>query len=148
MTLGGQVAADNIGAAFDLQIAVLRIMGIAPLGMSQRCRAYTPDLPATGDLVCDPARYWVQRNGQWAFMMANGHPGTAQFVSDATPADGCLVVLDPHPGSDMPAAFLERFGVLLAVNAAANGSGANLPMADGAEESLAQHLAAQAQLTI
>jgi len=108
---------------------------------------YTADLPVADDLVCVAARNGLEHNGRWAFMIAAGHPGTAQFVSDATPTDGCLAVLDPHPGSDVPAVFLERFGVLLAVNDAANGAGADLPLADGAEQSLAHHLAAQAQLS-
>jgi hypothetical protein len=82
-------------------------------------------------------------------MLTNPPSGAqAQFVSDTTPTDGCLVVLDPQPGSDVPAVFLEHFGVLFAVNGAANGPGANLPMADSAEQSLAHHLAAQAQLIL
>jgi hypothetical protein len=138
---------DLLPDAFNTELAVLRIMWDGATWHVSPLLGYTPGLPASDDLVCTPARYWLDRNGRWTSMMADGHPGTAQFVSDTTPIDGCLVVLDPHPGSDVPAVFLERFGVLLAVNQAANGPGANLPMADAPEESLAHHLAAQVQLT-
>ena len=145
--LGGQVVSDHLPDAFNTEFAVVRITWEGGAWHVTLLLGSTPGLPATDDLVCTPARYWLEHNGRWAFMMADGHPGTAQFVSDTTPTDGCLVVLDPHPGTDVPAAFLERFGVLLAVNQAANGAGANLPMVDAAEESLAHHLAAQVQLT-
>src|SRR5260221_500421 len=82
-----------------------------------------------------------------AIMMAEPRPGRARSAPDAPPPDACLVVLAPQPGTDVPAAFLHRVGVLLAVNDAANGPGADLPMADSAEQSLAHRLAAQAQLT-
>jgi hypothetical protein len=147
-TLGGQAVASNIGDAFDIQVALLRITWDGATWHVTPLLGYIPGLPVTGDLVCDPARYWLEQNGRWAFMLTNPPSGAqAQFVSDPTTTDGCLVVLDPHPGSDVPAVFLERFGVLLAVNDTANSLGANLPMADSAEQSLAHRLAAQAQLT-
>jgi hypothetical protein len=146
-TLGGHLVAGNIGDLPDVQLILLRISWNNATWHVTPLLGHTAGLPAADDLVCDPARTWLEQNGRWAFMLADGHPGTAQFVSDRTPIDGCLVVLDPHPGTDVPAVFLERFGVLLAVNAAANGPGANLPLADSAEQSLAHRLAAQAQFT-
>jgi hypothetical protein len=146
--LGGQVVGDHLPDAFDTELAVLRITWDGAAWHVTVLLGYTPGLPATDDSVCTPARYWLEHNGRWAFMMADGHPGTAQFVSDTTPTDGCLVVLDPHPGTDVPAVFLERFGVLLAVNQAANGVGADLPMVDAAEKSLAHRLAVHLQLTL
>jgi hypothetical protein len=146
-TLGGQVVVAPITDAVDGEIAVLRITWDGAAWHVTPLVGYTSGLPVADDLVCDPARYWLY-NGSWGFMLTSPPFGAqVQFVSDATPIDGCLVVLDPFPGSDAPAAFLERFGVLLAVNEAANAPGADLPMADSAEQSLAHRLAAQAQLT-
>jgi hypothetical protein len=147
-TLRGQVVGDHYPDTTDIGFAVLRITWDGASWHVRPILGLTPGLPVADDLVCTSARFWLEHNGSWAFMLTNPPPGAqAQFVSDMTPSDGCLVMLDPLPGSDVPAVFLERFGVLLAVNAAANEGGANLTMADSAEQSLAHHLATQAQLT-
>ena len=62
----------------------------------------------------------------------------AQFASDDTLADGCVAVLT----HGQQAIFLQRFGVLLTVNDAARNPVDNLPVADAAEQRLAQHLLA------
>ena len=56
----------------------------------------------------------------------------------ASPADGCVVVVVNY--GTPPPSFLVRFGVLLAVNDQAINAPDALPMANGAEQRLAQHL--------
>lgn len=148
-TLDGRAVASNLGEDFGLQLAVLRIAWDGATWHVTPILGHTSGLPAADDAVCDPARYSLSQNGTWSFMVTDPPPdGQAQFASDSTPTDGCVAVLDPHPGSDAPAVFLERFGVLLAVNQVAAGSGSGLPLADAAEQQLARQLAAQAQITI
>src|SRR5260221_1296883 len=112
-TLGGQVVAG--GEAVVVHVAALGITGDGATGHVPPPLGLTPGLPATDEPGCKPARYWLEQNGRWAFMMADARPGTAQFVSDATPTDRCLVVLDPQPGADVAAAFLQRLGEAIAV---------------------------------
>jgi hypothetical protein len=140
VTLGGQVVAWQIGEPFGAQLAALRITldgagwHVTPLF------GHMPGLDVADDAVCDPARFAVQQTPSWSFMVTNPPPGeTVQFASDATPADGCVAVLN-HAG---PAIFLERFGVLLTVNDAAVNPTDNLPVADAAEQRLAQQLMAE-----
>ncbi len=143
-TLDGEAVASE-GESFGAQLAVLRITWDQQGWHVTLVFGHTPNFDVADDAVCDPARYWLGQSGTWAFMVADAHPGTAQFVSDTTPTDGCLVVLDPHPGSDVPAVFLERFGVLLAVNDVAYTSADRLPIANAAEQRMAQQLLAQLQ---
>jgi hypothetical protein len=147
-TPDGHEVASGLGEAFGVQLLTFRITwdgaawGVTPLF------GHIAGLPASDDAVCDPARFWLGQ-GHWSFLLADPPPPGAQrpqFVSDATPTDGCLALLS-QPG-DPPAAFLERFGVLLAVNDLAESGGAKLPMADAAEERLARQLAAQAGITV
>jgi hypothetical protein len=103
-------------------------------------------LPVADDAVCDPARFLLSQNATWSFVMTNP-PGGAQpqFASGATPTDGCLAVW--NNGGDT-AVFLERCGVLLAVNDVAAGSQSELPRADAGEQRLARQIAAQAGIRI
>jgi hypothetical protein len=147
-TLTGRVVARNLGEAFGLQLAVLRITWDGASWHVTPIFGYTPGLPAADDAVCDPARAWLSQNGSWSYMVDDPPPGAqAQFASDSTPTDGCVAVLDPHPGSDAPAVFLEQFGVLLAVNDVAAENGAGLPRADAGEQRLAGQIAAQAGIS-
>ncbi|HLZ24976.1 MAG TPA: hypothetical protein VKQ30_22885 [Ktedonobacterales bacterium] len=149
-TQDGRVVAQDLGEAVGLQLAVLRITWDGGGWHVTPILGATPGLPAADDLVCDPARFWLGGNGTWAFMMSDPPPGArTQFVSDSLPTDGCLAVLNPYPRGAPSAVFLQRFGVLLAVNAAAtNGGSAGLPVADAAEQQVARHLAAQVGFTI
>jgi hypothetical protein len=149
-TSDGHIVALGLGESFGLQLAVLRITWDGIVWHVAPILGTTPGLPAADDLVCDPARFWLGGNGTWSFMMSDPPPGAqTQFISDATSTDGCLAVLNPHPPDAPPAVFLERFGVLLAVNVTAeNGGSAALPMANAAERQLAQQLAAWAGITI
>ena len=71
-------------------------------------------------------------------------------VADPNLADGCGVVMTPHPGPDMtltsPASpslvayCLHRFGVLLAANDVAHHQWPYLPVANIREKQLAQRL--------
>lgn len=149
-TLNGHVVARDVGESFGIQLAVLHITWDGVAWHVTPILGTTPGLPAADDLVCDPARYWVGANNTWSFMLADPPPGAQTwFISDATPTDGCLVVLSQHPPEAPSGVFLERFGVLLAVNdVATNGGSAGLPVADAAERQLAQKLATQAGLSI
>jgi hypothetical protein len=140
--LDGQVVAQNIQEASGIQLAFLRITWdnagwhVTPLF------GHIPGFPGTDDVACDPARYWLS-NSTWSFMLTNPPPGsTAQFASDATPTDGCIVVLDQQRGDGSPAVFLERFGVLLTVNDVAVNPVDNFPVADAGERQLAAQLEA------
>src|SRR5260221_2590937 len=105
-TLDGQVVAQDIQEAFGIQLAFFRITSgnagwhVTPLF------GHIPGLPGTDDAACDPARYWLS-NSTWSFMLVNPpSSSTAQFASDATPTDGCLVVLDQQRSDGSPAVFL------------------------------------------
>lgn len=149
-TLDGHVVGQDIGEAFGVQLAVFRITWDGRAWHASQILGAIPGLPAASDLVCDPARFWLGGNSTWSFMMDDAPPGARmQFISDSVPADGCLAVLNPFPRGSPSAVFLQRFGVLLAVNSTAtNGGSAGLPMAGAAERQLAQRLAAQIGLTI
>ncbi|HLJ79965.1 MAG TPA: hypothetical protein VKT52_00680, partial [Ktedonobacterales bacterium] len=149
-TLDGHMVALGLGEAFGMQLAVLRVTWDGVEWHVTPILGTTPGLPATDDLVCDPARFWLGDNSTWSFMMSDPPPGAqAQYISDSIPTDGCLAVLNQHPPDAPSAVFLEHCGVLLAVNAEAeNGGSAGLPMANAAERQLAQQLAAQAGITI
>jgi hypothetical protein len=147
-TLDGQVVGSHLGEELGIQLALLDITlddgewHVAPIF------GHVPRLPVADDVVCDPARYWLEQNGVWSFMVVDPPPdGTAQFASDANPTDGCVAVLIQYPGTP-PAIFLERFGVLLAVNTAAYNPVAGFPMADAAEQRLAMQIATRAGIHV
>src|SRR5262249_37735284 len=100
---------------------------------------HTPGLVAADDMACDPARYALGQTSSWSFMVSNPPPGAqVDFISGATPADGCLISI-AYGGTS--ALFLQRFGVLMTVNDAAQNPVDGLPVADAAERTLAQQLA-------
>lgn len=102
-----------------------------------------PALPASDDAACDTALFQLVST-TWSFMLTDPPPEASLAVaSGATPADGCVVVVRNH-GTPAPV-FLERFGVLLAVNDAAWNPTDNLPMANAAEQAIARQLMAQLQ---
>ncbi len=114
--------------------------------------------PVTDDMVCAPARDWLtNRNGPLPGLgrgplVASG-PGIeagVEYVSGPDPTDGCFVSVDPSalafaPAPIVqPATFLLRFGVLIAVNAAAGQLAPQLPVAGAHEQAIAGQLQAQA----
>ena len=138
-TLDGQVVARDVTEAFGVQLAVLRITWDTTGWHVTPIVGHIPGFDAADDAVCDPARYALAGTPSWSFMMTDPLPGaTVQFVSDATPTDGCAAVLT----HGAPAIFLERFGVLMTVNDAAINPTDNLPVADATEQHLARHLLA------
>jgi hypothetical protein len=142
-TLDGRTVARGIGEQFGVQLMALRIALDSAGWHVTPIFGHTPDLPVADDPVCAPARSWLAM-GTWSFMLVDPPPGAqVQFASDATPADGCVAVLNQAPPTAPSAVFLERFGVLLTVNEVARNPTDNLPVADPAEQSLAQRLAAQ-----
>lgn len=145
-TPGGQVVASQIGERFGTQLAVLRLTWDGGQWHAAAIFGHTPGLDVADDAICDPARYAIESTPSWQFMLADPPPGAqVRFVSDATPADGCVAVLDQAPGSGQAAVFLQRFGVLLTINDVAVNPVDNLPPADATEQQLAQHLLDQAQ---
>ncbi|HZC79395.1 MAG TPA: hypothetical protein VE258_16695, partial [Ktedonobacterales bacterium] len=138
-TLDGRVVAPQVREEFGLQLAVMRVMYDGAGWHVTPILGHSPALDATDDAACDPARYAIVRTPSWKFMLDNPPPGAmAQFASGDTPADGCVAVLT----HGQQAVFLQRFGVLLTVNDAARNPVDNLPMADAAEQRVAQHLLA------
>ncbi|HLZ24127.1 MAG TPA: hypothetical protein VKQ30_18590 [Ktedonobacterales bacterium] len=136
-TLDGRVVALGVGEAFGVQLAVLRITWDGAGWYVTPIVGHRLGFDVADDAVCDPARFALANTSSWSFMMVNPPPGAqTQFVSDATPADGCVAVLT----QGQPAIFLERFGVLLTVNDTAVNPSDNLPAANAAERQLAQHL--------
>jgi hypothetical protein len=138
----GRVVARNLSEIFGIQLLTLRITWEGASWRVTPIVGHLAGLPVADDAVCDPARAWIAQNNAWSFMVDDPPPGSqTQFVSDARPTDGCVAVL--NPGSGTPAVFLERFGVLLAVNELAAGN-SGLPRADAGEQRLARQIAAQA----
>lgn len=140
----GPSIASQVGEAFGLQLATLRIAYAGGQWQVSAIIGNVPGFDLASDPVCDPARYLLSQNNVWAFAVDNPPPGARMaFVPAPNPADGCAAVFLGHnaPNED-PAMFLQRFGVLRAVNAAAANPEANLPMADGYEQSLARQLLA------
>jgi hypothetical protein len=138
-TLDGRVVAPQAREEFGVQLAVMRMTYDSAGWHVMPILGHSPGLDATDDAACDPARYAIVRTPSWNFMLNNPPPGAmAQFASDDMPADGCVAVLT----HGQQAIFLQRFGVLLTVNDAARNPVDNLPVADAAEQRLAQHLLA------
>jgi len=125
---------------------------------------HTADAPVTGDggapvtdeMVCAPARDWLTNtNGPLPGLgrgplVASG-PGIdigVAYVSGADPTDGCFVSVDPSALAFapvpivQPATFLLRFGVLIALNAAAHQIAPQLPVAGAHEQAIASRLQA------
>src|SRR5258706_4573083 len=114
--------------------------------------------PVTDDMVCAPARDWLTNsNGPLPGLgrgplVASG-PGIeagVEYVSGPDPTDGCFVSVDPSalafaPAPIVqPATFLLRFGLLIAVNAAAHQLAPQLPVTGAHEQAIASRLQAQA----
>ncbi len=109
------------------------------------------------DIVCAPARDWLAAQGPSMpiplvpvgplLLGATGGPDDVTYISGPDPLDGCFVSVPPSalasspiPLLTQPATFLFRFGVLVAVNAAAHQAAPQLPVADAAERAIAQRL--------
>jgi hypothetical protein len=112
---------------------------------------HTPGLPVADDVVCGPARGWIAYGSQSLLSVLPGIQ--IKYASDAIPVEGCAVVVTGYEGTPTaspapPSLYLERFGVLLAANDTAHGLWPELPRADATEQALAQHLAAQSQLSV
>lgn len=138
-TLDGQVVVAGAGENFGVQLAALRITWDALSWHVTPVLGHTPGLDVADDLVCNSARYAIGGTS-WSFMLASPPPSAeVQLASDATPADGCVVVLTHGE----PAVFLQRFGVLLTVDENARNQSDNLPAADAQEQVLARQLMAQ-----
>ena len=141
---GGPPIAQYVGEAFGVQLMPVRIAYAAGQWQVSAIIGNVPNFDLASDPVCDPARYLLGQNNVWAFAVDNPPPGTHMaFVSAPNPADGCAAVFLGHNASgDEPAMFLQRFGVLCAVNAQAVNPDANLLMADAYEQRLARQVLA------
>ncbi|HEX9055892.1 MAG TPA: hypothetical protein VF818_00030 [Ktedonobacterales bacterium] len=141
-TMDGQLVDVGFASSLGAQLAALRVTWDGAAWHAAPILGHTPGLDVADDLVCDPARYDIGATSSWSFMVDDPPPGAqVQFVSDATPADGCAAVLT----HGQPAVFLERFGVLLTVNDAARNPVDNLNVADATDQQLTQRLLSQLQ---
>jgi hypothetical protein len=119
--------------------------------------------PVTDDATCAPARDWLTSTRtirspvqgplvlQGPLVPASRLDVGIAYVAGPDPTDGCFVSVDPSsfavapvPPIVQPATFLLRFGVLVAVNAAAHQLAPQLPVADAPEQAIARQLQAQA----
>lgn len=145
-TQNGRVVGQNIEHSVNIQNVQLAILRISWDGTQWRVVpifGHNPALPASDDAACDDALFQLS-NTTWSFIVTNPPPEASLAVaSGATPADGCVVVVRNH-GTPAPV-FLERFGVLLTVNDQARNPTDNLPMANAAEQRIAQQLMTQLQ---
>lgn len=141
-TLDGHIVAQNVGEQFGIQLAALRITWDGAQWHVTPLFGHTPGLDVADDAACDPLRFALSNTSSWSFMLNDPPPGAqVYFASDATPADGCAAMLAQAPGGPAGAGvFLQRFGVLLTVNDIARNPVDNLPVADPAEQHLAQQL--------
>ncbi|HEV2235421.1 MAG TPA: hypothetical protein VGR57_02060 [Ktedonobacterales bacterium] len=108
------------------------------------------------DTVCAPARDWLASGAALLGLAPGplvpggtltGADGSVTYASGGDPTDGCAVTVQPgalafapSPAVTQPMQFLLRFGVLLAVNDAAHQVVPGLPVADSAEQAIAQRL--------
>ncbi len=103
---------------------------------------YGPQLDAACNTALNTVRsVLVPTNSEQAHSGINW-----QYISGANPAEGCLSIATPNPGSSTPspppvAYCLHRFGILLAANAVAHSYWPTMPVADTHEQQLAQQLA-------
>ncbi len=113
--------------------------------------------PVTDDAICAPARDWLTSTStlrspvQGPLVPASRLDVGIEYVSGPDPTDGCFVSVDPSSFADppvppivQPATFLLRFGVLIAVNAAARQLAPQLPVAGAHEQAIARQLQAHA----
>ena len=146
--LDGTPVDSNTGPDINSQPILLRITWDGAQWQVKPILGNTPDLPATDDVVCDTARYWLS-NSTWSFILFDPPPGSqAQFFSDPTSIDGCLVIITRGGNSAATAIFLERFGVLLAINDNASNPLDGFPSASPAAQQMAQYIAAQANIQL
>jgi len=102
----------------------------------------------TTNPVCAAAQNWIKANPSHQSLDATTFNGqntavNRQYLAGTNAANGCLVKA-VIPESSAPVGYLlYRFGVLLAVNAAAHHYWPSLPMADAYEQGIAQSIAAK-----
>jgi hypothetical protein len=142
--LDGTPDAQDVAEQFGAQLMALRITRDASGWRVAPIIGHTPGLDVADDPVCDPARYLLAQVSSWSFMVVNPPPyGRSAFVSGSTLADGCAVGLY-FGAPTTPAVFLQRFGVLSTANALAVNPSDHLPVADAAEQQLAEQILASA----
>jgi hypothetical protein len=143
-TPDGTPVASQVSEAFGVQLAAVQITYTGGQWQVSAILGNVPGFDLASDPVCDPARYLLSQTNDWAFAVNNPPPGAHMaYIAAPNPADGCAAVFLGHnlPGEE-PAMFLQRFGVLRTVNAAAANPVATLPMADAEEQRLARQLLA------
>lgn len=104
------------------------------------------------DPACVAAQSMFAQLSVYSSSLLNASPQQIHYVSGTNPAAGCVIVLSPTfsyvgsysnatPIAWQGAVFLERFGVMLAVNDAAHRLQPDLLLADDDEKTLARQLA-------
>ena len=146
-TLDGRPVAERIGAlGLNAHIVVLLISWDgADWHVTPLIGHHSAEQPATDDLLCDTARNWLAQGPlSTIFQLSSARSGgqvTVGYASDTVVTDGCAVRIAGYDQTDSPALFLERFGVLLAVNEAAHALWPDLSRADAGEVMLANRMA-------
>jgi hypothetical protein len=97
------------------------------------------------DPACVAAQNIFVQLSAYSSSLLNASPQQIHYVSGANPAAGCVVTLpliidNATSTGGQTAIFLERFGVMLAVNDAAHRLQPDLPLADREEKTLAGQL--------
>lgn len=147
-TPGGQVVASDASSAITNLLVVLRITWDGATWRVTPILGHTAGLPAADDVACGDTRFWLT-NSTWNFMLTDPPGGAAvDFISGATPADGCLAILSRGPGGANRALFLGRFGLLLTLNDTARNPVDGFPQADATDQRIAQSLAARAGVAL
>ena len=145
-TLDGQVVKENQADTFILgqQNAVQFFLNITWNGRQWTVRPNSPDEAFTAD---DPVCYAAYGDLS-TLVLASDPQSEVQQIPGSTPASGCLLkILSGTSGTPPPTASLsttayviQRFGVLLAVNATAHRFWPFLPVADPYTQHIAQQL--------
>jgi hypothetical protein len=148
-TLDGQLVAQHVGdPGLNANLAVMLLDWDGSRWSVMPIIGHRANTPEADDALCDPARNWLASGPLAPLLTATGGAlqPTFQYVSAADLTGGCAVSLTRYEPAGTgqegpPALFFERFGVLLAVNAAAHGLWPALPQADAEEVTLANTLA-------
>ena len=147
-TRDGQVVEENQADSFILgqQNALTVPLNITWNGMGWGVTPTSQSGSFGSDPVCQAAF-----GDMYTLVFASAPPNTEpQLVPGPTPASGCLISIPPGsslhgtpmpiPPASMVASVIQRFGVLLAVNAMAHHLWPFLPVADASTQHMAQQL--------
>ncbi len=156
-TLAGQVVAQHVGEpGLNANLAVMLLDWDGSQWSVTPVIGNRVSTPEADDALCDPARNWLASGPLSGLLRAadagTGQHATFRYASSQELTGGCVVRISNYgqggtAPAGPPALFLERFGVLLAVNGAAHVLWPGLPHADAAEVADAAQLANSANIS-